>query len=109
MSRLRVAIAQFNAHVGDLAGNAGRILELAARARDGGADVLLTPELALSGYPPEDLLMRPDFYRACAAQLDALARAAALPIVLGYPEESQGKRYNAASLLANGRVVALAL
>ena len=80
MSRLRVAIAQFNAHVGDLAGNAGRILELAARARDGGADVLLTPELALSGYPPEDLLMRPDFYRACAAQLDALARAATLPI-----------------------------
>jgi predicted amidohydrolase len=106
MSRLRVAIAQFNAHVGDLAGNAGRILELAARARDGGADVLLTPELALSGYPPEDLLMRPDFYRACAAQLDAVARAAALPIVLGYPEESQGKRYNAASLIANGRVVA---
>jgi len=106
MSRLRVAIAQFNAHVGDLAGNADRILELAVRARDGGADVLLTPELALSGYPPEDLLMRPDFYRACAAQLDDLARAAALPIVLGYPEESQGKRYNAASLLADGRVAA---
>ncbi|MEI2695189.1 MAG: nitrilase-related carbon-nitrogen hydrolase [Saprospiraceae bacterium] len=56
MKRLRVAVAQFNAHVGDLAGNAARIVELAARARDGGADVLLTPELALSGYPPEDLL-----------------------------------------------------
>jgi len=106
MKRLRVAIAQFNAHVGDLAGNAGRILEFAARARDGGADVLLTPELALSGYPPEDLLMRPDFYRACAAQLDALARAAPLPMVIGHPEESAGKRYNAASLLADGRVVA---
>ena len=106
MKRLRVAIAQFNAHVGDLAGNAERVLEFAARARDGGADVLLTPELALSGYPPEDLLMRPDFYRACAAQLDALARAAPLPVIIGYPEESAGKRYNAASLLANGRVVA---
>ena len=58
MSRLRVAIAQFNAHVGDLAGNAERVLEFAVRARDGGADVLLTPELALSGYPPEDLLRR---------------------------------------------------
>jgi NAD+ synthetase len=106
MSRLRVAIAQFNAHVGDLAGNSARILELAARAREAGADLLLTPELALCGYPPEDLLMRPDFYRACAAQLDALARAAALPIVLGHPEEAAGKRYNAASLLANGRVEA---
>ena len=106
MSRLRVAIAQFNAHVGDLAGNAERVLEFAVRARDGGADVLLTPELALSGYPPEDLLMRPDFYRACAVQLDALARAATLPIVIGYPEESAGRYYNAASFLANGRVVA---
>ncbi|KAF0164760.1 MAG: nadE [Rhodocyclaceae bacterium] len=106
MSRLRVAVAQFNALVGDLAGNGERILEFAARARDGGADVLLTPELALSGYPPEDLLMRPDFYRACAAQLDAVARAAPLPIVIGHPEESGGKRYNAASLLTDGRVTA---
>ncbi|MCM2288239.1 MAG: NAD+ synthase, partial [Sulfuritalea sp.] len=106
MSRLRVAIAQFNAHVGDLAGNSARILELAVRARDAGADVLLTPELALSGYPPEDLLMRPDFFRACAAQLDVLARAAVLPIVIGYPEESAGKRYNAASLLVDGRLAA---
>jgi NAD+ synthetase len=106
MTRLRVAIAQFNAHVGDLAGNAARIAEFAVRARDGGADVLLTPELALSGYPPEDLLMRPDFYRACAAQLEAVARAAVLPIVIGHPEEAAGRRYNAASLLADGRVQA---
>lgn len=106
MSRLRVAIAQFNALVGDLAGNGARILELAARAREGGADVLLTPELALSGYPPEDLLMRPDFYRACAVQLDAVARAATLPIVIGHPEESGGRRYNAASLVADGRIAA---
>ena len=106
MKRLRVAIAQFNAHVGDLAGNARRILALAERARAGGADLLLTPELALSGYPPEDLLMRPDFYRACAAQLDRLAREAALPLLVGHPEESYGKRYNAASLLSDGRVTA---
>ena len=106
MKRLRIAIAQMNATVGDLAGNADRILEFAVRARNGGADVLLTPELALSGYPPEDLLMRPDFYRACAAQLDALARASPLPMIIGYPEESLGQRYNAASLLADGQVVA---
>lgn len=106
MSQLRIAIAQFNAHVGDLAGNAARILEFAARAHDGGADVMLTPELALCGYPPEDLLLRPDFYRACAAQLEALALASPLPIIVGYPEQSGGEYYNAASLLTDGRVVA---
>jgi len=106
MKRLRVAIAQFNARVGDLAGNGARILELAVRARDAGADVLLTPELALCGYPPEDLLMRPDFYRACAARLEALAAGAALPVVVGYPAESEGRRYNAAALLADGSVQA---
>jgi len=106
MKRLRVAIAQFNAHLGDITGNAARILAWAERARAAGADVLLTPELALSGYPPEDLLMRPDFYRACAAQLDRLAREAVLPLLVGHPEESYGKRYNAASLLSGGRVKA---
>ena len=106
MKRLRIAIAQMNATVGDLAGNVDRILGFAVRARDGGADALLTPELALCGYPPEDLLMRPDFYRACAAQLERLAAAAALPVVVGHPQESAGERYNAASLLAEGRIAA---
>jgi predicted amidohydrolase len=106
MKRLRIAVAQINATVGDLAGNVDRILEFAARAREGGADVLLTPELVLCGYPPEDLLTRPDFYRACAAQLEHLAAAAVMPIIVGHPEESGGKRHNAASLLAGGRIAA---
>ncbi|MBI5790901.1 MAG: NAD+ synthase [Rhodocyclales bacterium] len=104
MTRLRIAVAQFNAVLGDLAGNSDRILELAQRAREAGAQVLLTPELALCGYPPEDLLMRPDFYRACAAQVEQLARAAPLPIVLGYPEQSGSRRYNAAALIQDGEV-----
>ena len=104
MTRLRIAVAQFNAVLGDLAGNSARILELAQRAREAGAQVLLTPELALCGYPPEDLLMRPDFYRACAAQVEQMARAAPLPIVLGYPEQSGSRRYNAAALLEGGEV-----
>ena len=70
---LRVAVAQFNATVGDLTGNVERILQCAADAKARGAQVLLTPELALCGYPPEDLLLRPDFYRACARALDDLA------------------------------------
>ncbi len=106
MRRLRIGIAQLNATVGDLAGNAAKILAFALRARELGADVLLTPELALSGYPPEDLLMRADFYRACATQLDLLARTAALPIIVGHPEQEAENRFNAASLLSDGRIVA---
>ncbi len=106
MSRLRIAVAQFNATVGDLAGNAARILDFAARAKAQGADVLLTPELALCGYPPEDLLLRPDFYRASARELLALAAAAPLPMIVGHPQDVAGKRYNAASLLADGKIVA---
>ncbi|MFZ1901161.1 MAG: nitrilase-related carbon-nitrogen hydrolase, partial [Azonexus sp.] len=58
---LRIAVAQFNATVGDLTGNVERIIECASQARERGAQALLTPELALCGYPPEDLLLRPDF------------------------------------------------
>lgn len=105
MSSLKIAVAQINCVVGDLAGNAERILDAAGRAKAGGADLLLTPELALCGYPPEDLLLRPDFYRACERELAALVTAAPLPIVVGHPEARAGRRYNAASLVQGGRVV----
>ena len=61
MSSLKIAVAQINCTVGDIAGNARRILDAATQAHAAGADLLLTPELALCGYPPEDLLLRPDF------------------------------------------------
>src|SRR5665647_3283346 len=64
---VKIAIAQINCVLGDLAGNAARILDCAARARAAGAQVLLTPELSLCGYPPEDLLLRDGFFRDCAA------------------------------------------
>lgn len=104
MPALKIAIAQINCTVGDLAANAQRILTAATRARELGADVLVTPELALSGYPPEDLLLRPDFYRACARQLGTLAHAAPLPLIVGHPEESAGYHYNSASLLVGGMI-----
>jgi NAD+ synthetase len=106
MSSLKIAIGQINCTVGDLAGNADRILEAAVRAKAMGADLLVTPELALCGYPPEDLLLRPDFYRACRRELDALAADAPLPLVVGHPEERDGKRHNAASLLRGGVIEA---
>ena len=105
---LRIAVAQFNATVGDLTGNVERIIACAVVAKARGAQVLLTPELALCGYPPEDLLLRPDFYRACSRALDDLARrieesAPGLAAVVGHPEEHAGRRFNAATVIENGQ------
>ncbi len=104
---MKIAIAQINCTVGDLAGNVSRILDFVARARAQSADILLTPELAVCGYPPEDLLLRDDFYRDCDA---ALARLAAgvrgITVVVGHPQRIALKRYNAASVIRDGRVIA---
>jgi NAD+ synthase (glutamine-hydrolysing) len=118
---VRVALAQINATVGDLRGNAARIVEQARAAHADGARLVLTPELALTGYPPEDLLLRPSFMRACAQTLDELARSLAdcegLHVVVGHPHQF-GERGDVrsksvqvqlrcieASLLAGGRLV----
>ena len=106
MAGLKIALAQINCTVGDLAGNAERILRAAQDAHAAGADLLLTPELALAGYPPEDLLLRPDFYRACEHELSALAGRLPLPVIIGHPEAHEGARYNAASLLRDGKIEA---
>lgn len=105
---LRVALAQFDFPVGDVAGNAERIARMISEARDvHRADVVLFPEIAISGYPPEDLLMRPSFLADCEA---ALRRVAAdvqgIVAVVGWPESAGSVVYNAASVLRDGRVEA---
>ena len=103
--RNRIAIAQINCSVGDLEGNCSKIIEMAEKAREAGASLLLTPELSLCGYPPEDLLLRQGFLRACDEKLAELAeRADWIPMVIGHPVLESGKRYNAASLLRSGRI-----
>lgn len=107
MSSLKIAVAQINCTVGDLAGNAERIFLAGQQAIAAGADVLLTPELALCGYPPEDLLLREDFYRANAEALAALARRLPeLPMIVGHPLHESDGCFNAASLLFKGQVQA---
>ncbi len=105
-SQVSVAVAQINCTVGDLEGNSRRIVEAARHAAASRADVLLTPELSLTGYPPEDLLLRRAFYGAVD---DALARLAAqllqfpeLRVIVGHPLAREGQRFNAASLLVGG-------
>src|SRR3989338_5270405 len=104
---MKLAIAQINCTVGDLAGNAARILACAGQAKQQGAQLLLTPELSLCGYPPEDLLLRDGFYHACAQALNELAgKISGIAVVVGHPHERDVKRYNAASLLKDGVIAA---
>ncbi len=104
---LKIAVAQINATVGDFAGNAARIVDFAQRAQAQGADLLLTPELVLCGYPPEDLLLREDFYAACERELDSLAaKVQGIAVLVGHPMAKDGSCFNAATLLEGGRRVA---
>ena len=108
MTRLRVALAQFDFPVGAVAANADRVRALMREARAGGADLLVCPELALSGYPPEDLLLRPSFLAACQSELDKLAAEAHdFDVLVGFPH-SAGVVFNAAALLREGRVAQVA-
>jgi NAD+ synthetase len=105
---MRIALAQFDFPVGAVAANAQRIVELIAQAREEWrADVVLFPELAISGYPPEDLLLRPDFLVACEAALVKIAAATSgIVAVVGHPESAGAVVFNAASVLRDGRVEA---
>ncbi len=118
---IKVALAQINATVGDLAGNAQRIVGAARRAHAAGAQLLVAPELALCGYPPEDLLLRPAFMQGCARALAGIAAelvdCEGLQVLVGHPHQfgergdvrtkstAQPLRFNAASLLSGGRIV----
>lgn len=104
-SPLKLAVAQLDLIVGDVDGNAERIIATMADARVAGVDLLLTSELAVCGYPPEDLLLRADFFDACARAVQRIADAAyGICVVLGHPEWSADGRFNAASVLRDGRV-----
>ncbi|HTQ75462.1 MAG TPA: NAD+ synthase [Burkholderiales bacterium] len=103
---VKIAVAQINCVVGDLAGNAAKILRYCEEARAAGASLLLTPELALCGYPPEDLLLREGFYRDCASALERLAREVkGITLIVGHPHQDEGKRHNAASVVREGKIV----
>ena len=108
MAKLRLALAQQDFPVGAVAANANRVRQLAAEAAAGGAALVAFPELTLSGYPPEDLLLRPSFLAACQGELAALAADSAdVAVLVGHPH-SEGEVFNAASLLRQGRVEATA-
>ncbi len=103
---LRLALGQIDATVGDLDRNAAKIASMAGRAREGGAALAVFPELALCGYPPEDLLLKPGFLDAARRTLEELAaQTAGIVAVVGFPERADDV-YNAAAVLADGQLVA---
>ncbi|BEV73805.1 MULTISPECIES: NAD+ synthase [unclassified Paludibacterium] len=99
---MRIALAQFNPVVGDIAGNTDKILALAEQAIAQGAEVLVTPELALTGYSPEDLLLRDHFYRECSKGLGRLMDLDGITLVVGHPFKQGNERFNAATVLRDG-------
>jgi NAD+ synthase (glutamine-hydrolysing) len=104
---MRIALAQVNPTVGDLAGNARLVLEWMARARDAGADIVCFPELVLTGYPPEDLVLKPSFVRDNIAQLHSIAKATSgISAVVGFVDED-GDIFNAAAFLNAGEIKAV--
>jgi len=106
MASLRIALAQFDFPVGAVARNAERIAAMIAEARDvHRADLVLFPELALSGYPPEDLLMRPSFLAECELALQRVAASVrGIVAVVGWPQAAGAVVYNAASVLRDGAI-----
>ncbi|HLG18070.1 MAG TPA: NAD+ synthase [Blastocatellia bacterium] len=106
MSTIRIALAQINPTVGDLAGNVDLALDYVRRARELEAEIVALPELALTGYPPEDLLLKPHFARDCRAALDRIIPATSdIVAIIGFVDGDGSAIYNAAAVIANGRLV----
>src|SRR5918996_4132446 len=104
---LRVALAQIDPTVGDIRGNASKIGERIAAARDQGAGLVVFPELTISGYPPEDLLLKTSFLERAAAALEELAdQTRDIVALVGFPESAEDV-YNAAAVLADGELAAV--
>jgi NAD+ synthase (glutamine-hydrolysing) len=101
---MRLALAQINSVVGDIDGNAARVVEWLGRAREGNADLVLFPELCVTGYPAEDLLLRPGFVRAARRAVEEIASAThGVTALVGAPHLDTDL-FNACFVLAHGEV-----
>ena len=104
---MRLALAQINTTVGDLDGNRARIIGRLEEAKAAGADLVLFPELAVTGYPPEDLLLRPGFVRAAEESLAEIARAThGIAALVGFPHFDRDL-YNACAVCTGGELKAI--
>ncbi|HYY16554.1 MAG TPA: nitrilase-related carbon-nitrogen hydrolase, partial [Gammaproteobacteria bacterium] len=107
-AKLHIALAQLNLMVGDIAGNTERVIAVACQARDEiRADLIAFPELTLTSYPPEDLVLRPGLWRQIQVALKKLQETVAgIDLVVGYPLRENDRLFNACSLIRAGRIIA---
>ncbi|MDP2733502.1 MAG: NAD+ synthase, partial [Hoeflea sp.] len=106
---IRIAIGQLNSAVGDISGNLAKARQARTDAARHGADLLLLTELFIAGYPPEDLVLKPAFLKACLSAVEELAADTAdggPAVIIGYPRSEGGKRFNSVAVLDGGRLVA---
>ena len=102
MRNLRLAMAQINTTVGDLEGNTAKVLECIRKARAQQADLVVFPEMAIPGYPPEDLLFKPSFIRSNIEKMhEVVANSQGITVIVGFVD-SQGDIYNAAAVAHDG-------
>lgn len=102
---MRIALAQFNTSVGDIKGNTEEMLNLSSKAYDSGADIVVFPEMAVCGYPPEDLLLKPHFLHNNRSAIEYLARNVPdITVVAGFAEEHREGRFNSLAVLQNGEI-----
>jgi len=106
-SSLRIVMAQLNMLLGDIDGNVQQVISAATQARDElNADAIVFPELTLTGYPPEDLLLRPGFTMAALRGLEQVKQSVSgIDVVIGYPIQESGGLYNAAALIRDGKII----
>src|SRR6478735_7405283 len=105
---LRIAVAQLNPTVGDIAGNLAKAREARADAARQGADLLLLTELFISGYPPEDLVLKPAFLKACLKAIEDLAADTAdggPGLIVGFPRQGETGRHNSVAVLDGGKIL----
>jgi NAD+ synthase len=108
---LRIAVAQLNPTLGDIAGNLAKAREALADAANQGADILLFTELFMSGYPPEDLVLKPAFLKACVRAVETLAAETTdggPAVIVGFPRQGEAGRHNSAAFLQGGRIAGIA-
>ena len=107
---MRIAIAQINPTVGDVVQNLAKAREARAEAAREGADLVIFTELFISGYPPEDLVLKPAFLKACLQAVEALAADTAdggPGVVMGFPRQGERGRHNSIAVLDEGRILAV--
>lgn len=102
---MKIAVYQLNSRLGAISENSQKIINAATKAKAGGAEILITPELSICGTPPHNLLLIPKFINDCEKFLGEIAQKVLIPTLVGHPWKNDGKIFNALSLVANGKII----